>query len=157
MDGLLFHPILFKYVVVTLIPKMNEKMIAACNKIDHGLNSVPIKYWIIRVIILDPNSNCFKKSMMRESSAIIVNDIFTGSLSSSPNVSSCRKKTMIADIHSTIYIMIEKMFMGAVMFCKKLLGKIWNILTNGFKIVLVDRPPKNRVVTRNAKNVDHPA
>ena len=25
-------------------PKMNEKMIAACNKIDHGLNSVPIKY-----------------------------------------------------------------------------------------------------------------
>jgi hypothetical protein len=44
MDGLLFHPILFKYVVVTLMPKMNEKMIAACNKIDHGLNSVPIKY-----------------------------------------------------------------------------------------------------------------
>ena len=44
MDGLLFHPVLFKDVVVIFMPKMNEKMMATCNKIDHGLNSVLTRY-----------------------------------------------------------------------------------------------------------------
>jgi hypothetical protein len=33
MDGLLFHPVLFKDVVVMLMPNIIDKIIAACNKI----------------------------------------------------------------------------------------------------------------------------
>jgi hypothetical protein len=67
---------------------------------------------------------CLKNSRKKERIAIIVKNIFTGSCSSSPNVSSWRKNTIIADIHSTIYIMIENTLMGAVIFWKKFFGKI---------------------------------
>ena len=83
-----------------------------------------IKYCIIRVITADANSNCFKKSIARESSAISVNDIFTGSLSSSPNVSLWRKNTTMLEIHTIKYMMMENRLMGAVIFCKKFFGKI---------------------------------
>ena len=33
IDGLLFHPVLFKDVVVILIPNSIDKIIAMCNKI----------------------------------------------------------------------------------------------------------------------------
>ena len=157
MEGLFDHPVLCNADVVTLMEKINKKMIAPCNKMVDGLNSGLIKYWIIRVIIEDAKSVCLKNSITRESNAIIVKSIFTGLYSSSPNVSSWRKNTIIADIHSVTYIMTEKMFMGAVTFCKKFFGKIWNILKNAFKIVIVDNPTKNAVVKINAKNVDHPA
>jgi hypothetical protein len=75
-------------------------------------------------MIEDAKVVCLKNNRKKERIAIIVKNIFTGSCSSSPKVSSWRKNTMIADIHSTKYIMIEKMFMGAVIFCKKLLGNI---------------------------------
>jgi hypothetical protein len=67
---------------------------------------------------------CLKNSRKKERIAIIVKNIFTGSCSSSPNVSSWRKNTINADIHNTKYRMIEKIFMGAVIFWKKLLGNI---------------------------------
>ena len=91
---------------------------------DHGLKSVLITYCIIRVIAADANSNCFKKSIARETSAISVNDMFTGSLSSSPNVSSWRKNTTMLEIHAIKYMTMEKMFIGAFIFCKKFFGKI---------------------------------
>jgi hypothetical protein len=75
-------------------------------------------------MIEDENSVCLKNNRKKERIAIIVKNIFTGSCSSSPNVSSWRKNTTIADIHSTIYIMIEKTLMGAVIFWKKFFGKI---------------------------------
>ena len=78
---------------------------------------------MIRVMIEDAKSVCLKNSRKKERIAIIVNNIFTGLYSSSPKVSSWRKNTIIADIHSTKYIMIEKMLMGAVIFCK-FFGKI---------------------------------
>ena len=79
---------------------------------------------MIRVINLDANSNCFINSMMNERSAIIVNETLIGSLSSSPNVSSWRKNTTILEIQRIIYVTMEKMFMGAVIFSKKFFGKI---------------------------------
>ena len=79
---------------------------------------------MIRVIIEDAKSVCLKNSRKIERIAIIVKNIFTGSCSSSPKVSSWRKNTMIADIHNTKYITMEKMLMGAVIFCKKFFGKI---------------------------------
>ncbi len=78
---------------------------------------------MIRVMIEDASPVCLKNSRKNERIAIIVKNIFTGSCSSSPNVSSWRKNTIIADIHNTKYIMIEKMLMGAVIFCK-FFGKI---------------------------------
>ena len=77
-----------------------------------------------RVMIRDANSNCFIKSMMRERIIIIVNETLTGSLSSSPNVSLWRKNTIMLEIQTIKYMMMEKMFMGAVIFCKKFFGKI---------------------------------
>ena len=91
---------------------------------DHGLKSVLITYCMSRVIAADANSNCFKKSIARESSAISVNDMFTGSLSSSPNVSLWRKNTTMLEIHTIKYMMMENRLMGAVIFCKKFFGKI---------------------------------
>ena len=79
---------------------------------------------MIRVMIEDANSVCLKNSRKKERIAIIVKNIFTGSCSSSPNVLSWRKNTIIADIHNTKYIMVEKMFMGAFIFWKKFFGKI---------------------------------
>ena len=79
---------------------------------------------MIRVIIEDAKSVCLKNSKKAERIAIIVKNIFTGLYSSSPIVSSWRKNTIIADIHSTKYIMIENMLMGAVIFWKKFFGKI---------------------------------
>jgi hypothetical protein len=75
-------------------------------------------------MIEDANPVCLKNSRKKERIAIIVKNIFTGLYSSSPNVSSWRKNTIIADIHNTKYIMIENMFMGAVIFWKKFFGKI---------------------------------
>jgi hypothetical protein len=75
-------------------------------------------------MIEDANSDCLNNSRKKERIAIIVKNIFTGLCSSSPKVSSWRKNTTNADIHSTKYIMIEKMFMGAVIFWKKFFGKI---------------------------------
>jgi hypothetical protein len=77
-----------------------------------------------RVMIRDANSNCFKNNMIIERIAITVNETLTGSLSSSPNVSLWRKNTTMLEIHAIKYMMMEKMFMGAVIFCKKFFGKI---------------------------------
>ena len=44
MEGLFDHPDLCIDDVVTLMEKMNKRMIAMCNKIVHGLNSGLIKY-----------------------------------------------------------------------------------------------------------------
>jgi len=77
-----------------------------------------------RVMTRDANSNCFIKSMMIERIAIIVNDTLIGSLSSSPNVSLWRKNMMIMEIHDIKYMMMENIFIGAVIFCKKFFGKI---------------------------------
>ena len=44
MEGLFAHPVLSNDVVGRLIENMNKKMIATCNKIDNGLNSVFKKY-----------------------------------------------------------------------------------------------------------------
>jgi hypothetical protein len=44
MEGIFDHPDLYNDDVVTLIEKINKRMIAMCNKIDHGLNSGLIKY-----------------------------------------------------------------------------------------------------------------
>ena len=79
---------------------------------------------MIRVIMEDAKSVCLKNNRNKEIIEIIVKNIFTGSYSSSPNVLSWRKNTIIADIHNTKYIMIEKMFIGAVIFWKKFFGKI---------------------------------
>jgi len=44
MEGLFDHPVLCNDDVVILIEKINKRVIAMCNKIDHGLNSGLIKY-----------------------------------------------------------------------------------------------------------------
>ena len=43
-EGLFAHPVLSNDVVVMLIEKINKKMMAVCNKTDHGLNSLLIMY-----------------------------------------------------------------------------------------------------------------
>ena len=72
-------------------------------------------------------------------------------------VVSCRKNTIIPDIQSIAYMMIENMFMGAVKLSKKFFGNIWNIFKNTFGIFGKDNPIKTRVVIIKDKNVDHPA
>lgn len=44
MEGVFAHPVLSNDVVVMLIEKINKKMMAVCNKTDHGLNSLLIMY-----------------------------------------------------------------------------------------------------------------
>ena len=44
MEGLFDHPVLCNADVVTLMEKINKKMIAPCNKMVYGLNSGLIKY-----------------------------------------------------------------------------------------------------------------
>ena len=44
IEGLFAHPVLPNDDVVMLMEKINKKIIAKCNKIDHGLNSLLIKY-----------------------------------------------------------------------------------------------------------------
>ena len=44
IEGLFPHPVLSNDDVVTLMEKINKRIIATCNKIDHGLNSGLIKY-----------------------------------------------------------------------------------------------------------------
>jgi hypothetical protein len=56
--------------------------------------------------------------------AMTVNDIFTGSPSSSPKVASCLKNTIMLDIQRITYMMIEKIFMGALKLSVKFFGNI---------------------------------
>ena len=158
IEGLFVHPVLSNDDVVMLMENINKKIIATCNNMDHGLNSVLIKYWIKRVINPAANWYCFKNSSSRENNAIIEKVIFMGSLSSSPNASLWRKNTIMLEIHTMRYNAIEKMFMGALIFCKKFLGKIWNIRKNVDEMFwMKDSETKNAVINKKAMNVNHPA
>jgi hypothetical protein len=63
-------------------------------------------------------------NIIKDKTAMTVKEIFTGSPSSSPKVASCRKNTIMLEIQSIVYMMIENIFIGALILSVKLYGNI---------------------------------